>query len=172
MKSSPKTALIVTAIIAVIIIIIWIVTSPSSQVALEQTPAPVVATPAPQGASLTLISPVGGAVEVGQPQHIKWTSQNYTAPTVTINVLRQVSTSPLSYTLVRTVASATANDGDAVWVPAKSDVGTNIVIEVACAVTNEACQSARSTTPIAVATGSKSANTASVYSALEWNENK
>ncbi len=170
MNSSPKSALIVSAVIAIIILIIWMVTAPSSQVALVETPAPV--TPRVAGAVLTLVSPIGGSAEVGQPQHITWTSQNYNAPTVSINVLRQVSVSPASYELVRTISSATVNDGDALWVPAKSDVGTNIVIEIGCAVSDQGCQSTRSTSPIAVANGVKSANTASVYASMEWDQNR
>lgn len=168
MKSSPKTALIVTMIIAAVILIIAALTSPGSdQVAVV---APV--EQAPQNASLTLISPVGGTVQVGQVQHITWTSQNYNSNTVSINVLRKVSDAPVSYELIRTISAATANDGDAVWVPTKAEVGTNIIIEVACSFSNQGCQAIRSAASLAVVDTGHTSNTASVYSAIEAEENK
>ena len=79
----------------------------------------------------------------------------------------------MSYKLIRTIASFTQNDGDAVWVPSKTEIGQNIVIEIACTVTNEKCQATRSTSPIAVIDSGLSAkNTASVYSAFEQSQNK
>ncbi len=172
MKSSPKTALIVSVAIAAIILIIAALTSSSSNVATN-VEAPVAQAPVEQTASLTLTDSISGTVKVGEVQHIKWTSQNYPSPTVTINLLRQESSDPVSYKLIRTIASFTQNDGDAVWVPSKTEIGQNIVIEIACTVTNEKCQATRSTAPIAVVdAGSSAKNTASVYSAFEQSQNK
>ena len=171
MKFSPKLALIVTVIIAAVIFIVASLTAPgSTQPAV--TPAPVANTPVVAGASLTLIDSIPGSVKVGEVQHIKWTSNNYSSPTVTINLLRLESASPVSYKLIRTIAAFTQNDGDAVWVPSKSEIGQNVVIEVACTITNQKCDASRSTAPIAVVDAGRSSNTASVYSAFEQSQNK
>lgn len=173
MKSSPKTALIITAIIAIVILIIAALTSTGSDVATNSTPvAPVEQAPVDTGASLTLVDPIAGTVQVGQVQRIKWTSSNYSSPTVSINLLRQVSTDPVRFELIRTVAAFTQNDGEAVWVPSKTEVGQNIVIEIACTISNESCKASRSIAPIAVVDAGRNSNTASVYSAFEQSQNK
>lgn len=171
MKSSPKVALIVVIIIAAIILIIAGLTSPSSNITTD-VQTPVAQAPTERAATLTLTDPISGTVKVGEVQHITWTSQNYASPTVTINLLRQESANPVSYKLIRTIAAFTQNDGDAVWVPSKTEIGQNVVIEVACTVTNESCKASRSVAPIAVVDAGRTSNTASVYSAFEQSQNK
>ena len=120
-------------------------------------------------ATLTLTSTAtANTASVGDLQHITWTSSNYSAATVAINIIRKVSDNPISYELVRQVASSTANDGDAVWVPALSDVGPNTYIQVACVQSAQACTSAPlSEQAVAVVNDGKFSNTASAYQAIE-----
>lgn len=119
-------------------------------------------------ASLALTSVPVGSVDVGELQHIRWVSSNYGASTVSLNIIRKVSDDPASYELVRQVANATKNDGDAVWVPAPSDVGTGTYVEIGCAESIQSCTA----TPLpeqslAVENDGRYANTASVFEAIE-----
>jgi len=119
-------------------------------------------------AKLTLLAPAGKAVTIGQPQTVTWTSGNGQPSKVTINIIRKVSDNPASYELVRTIASDTANDGKAVWIPNEDDAGFNVSLEVACGDSNEACEAADSVSaPLAVVNGGNVSNTASAYEALE-----
>ena len=156
--------LIAVIIIAVIILVIAALVSP------KQSPAPVVDTQA-GAAILTLLSPVGSTVEVGQRQNVTWTSTNYKARTVALNVTRKVGSNPDRFELVRTISPALKNDGTAVWVPAKSDLGANIYLELACAPTEQGCVSARSSGSFAVIAGSRNSNVAALYEASEALEN-
>ena len=102
------------------------------------------------------------------PAHHLDLVQRYAAPTVAINIIRKTSDNPATYVLVRQVASSTANDGDAVWVPALGDVGPNTYIQVACVESAQACTSAPlNVQPLAVVNDGKNANTASAYQAIE-----
>lgn len=122
-----------------------------------------------QPATLTMTSTAtANTASVGDLQHITWTSSNYAAPTVAINIIRKVSDNPAQYELVRQVASSTANDGDAVWVPALSDMGPNTYIQVACVQSAQACTAAPlNDQPLAVVNDGKSSNTAAAYAAIE-----
>ncbi|MEK7610097.1 MAG: hypothetical protein AAB470_03220 [Patescibacteria group bacterium] len=160
MTKQLKT-LAVVVVIAAVILVIAAITAPKS-----------VPTQVTGDASLSLINQSGGNVEVGQIQNIKWTSSNYIPKTVGVNIIRKVSDNPASYELVRTVASATLNDGSAVWVPAKTDAGDNIFVEVACAVSAQECRASESTVALAVLDTGLYSNTAAAYQAIEANENK
>jgi hypothetical protein len=119
--------------------------------------------------SVTAIN--ASSVEVGELQKIGWTSKRYTPSTVSLNIIRKVSDNPARYKLVRTVTSATANDGSAVWVPAKIDVGTDTFVEVGCAFSAHACSSSVTNVALAVVDTGRYANTANVYGAIEQKEN-
>ena len=123
-------------------------------------------------ASLSLTNLSGGTVDVGQIQHVNWTADNYAAPTVSVNVIRKVSDNPARYELVRTVASAKSNNGSAVWVPAKTDAGTDVLIQVGCAVTSQAGTAGVSASPVAVLDTGLYDNTAAAYQAIEQLDNK
>jgi hypothetical protein len=111
------------------------------------------------------------SVEVGDLQKIGWTSKNYSPATVAVNIIRKVSDNPARYELVRTVTSATTNDGSAVWVPAKTDVGTNTFVELGCTLSGQACSSSVTGSALAVVDTGRFSNTANVYSAIEQREN-
>jgi hypothetical protein len=65
---------------------------------------------------------------------IQWDSTNFSAgATVTINLIKKVSDSPISYEFVRTIASNTANDGSESWAPEANESGDAFYIEVVCA---------------------------------------
>ena len=136
----------------------------ASSVASAQAAGPV--------AKLTLVAPVSGTIEIGKTQTVVWKSSNYAAPTVSINVIRKIGSNPNRYTLVRTVAAATQNDGSATWVPSNFDLG-QVSIEVGCTPSKVACQSGVNTTSnLAVITSAKYLNTASAFQAIEASKNK
>ncbi len=162
MKKSTKTLIGVIAL-AVIILIIAVFTTPTS------TPTP--SQDVSGDASLTLVSPFGGIVELGQRQNVKWTSFNYLPKTIGINIIRKVSENPSRYELVRTVSAATLNDGNGVWVPAQMDLGNNVYVEVTCAVSDLACTASESSDSLAVINSDRYSNTASAYQAIEAEEN-
>ena len=128
---------------------------------------------APVGAKLSIVSPVSGKIELGKTQTVAWTSSNYAPATVRVNVIRKVGSNPNRYALVRTVASATKNDGSATWVPSTLDVGSGISLEVGCAPSKVACQSGVNTaSSLAVIQSTKYTNTASAFQAIEASNNK
>ncbi|MDQ5893724.1 MAG: hypothetical protein QG640_737 [Patescibacteria group bacterium] len=122
---------------------------------------------------LSLTSHKGGeTIEIGNKQALKWTASNYSSDNVKVNVIKKVSSNPNRYELVRTVSDKTLNDGVATWIPAKSDIGNNIFVEIGCKDTVKACRSAITASSIAVINSNKYMNTASAYSALESTDNK
>ncbi len=162
MTKSIKTLIGVIVIAAVILVIAATTkTTPVSNQADLNSPA-----------TLTLVSPFGGTAEVGKLQGIAWTSRNYGSDTIAVNIIRKISDNPSRYELVRTVSIATLNDGSAVWVPALTDVGSDIYVEVACAVSGQACTASASTASLAVLDTGRYDNTASVLEAIEAAQNK
>lgn len=156
-----KTLIIVIALAIIIVAIALITSSPSTETPVSVGPA-----------SLTLISPVGGTVEVGNQTDVRWTSQNYSADKVAVNIIRKVGDNPARYELVRTVAVATSNDGSALWVPAMTDVGANTFVEVGCTLSAQACTATTPILALAVIDTGKYSNTAAVYEAIEQSANK
>lgn len=149
-------------ILAVIILIVAFATSPKVDVPQTDVSSP---------ASLTLIGPAGATVSVGQRQDVEWLSDNYSAPTVTVNIIRKVGESPIRYELVRTVSAGTSNDGLALWIPTLLEAGDDIFVEVGCTLSSQACTASQSVAALAVVDTGRSSNTASVYEALEREEN-
>jgi len=135
----------------------------------SQTGAPSGTADLSQPASLALTSSAtANTVAVGDLQHIRWTSTNYGAPTVAINIIRKVGDNPAKYELVRRVTASTKNDGDAVWVPAPGDVGSNTFIEVACVESAQSCTASPiQPQPLAVVNNGTNSNTAAAYQAIE-----
>ena len=124
-------------------------------------------------ATLTISNPISGNVEVGQTQTVTWTSNNYSSPTVSVNLIRKVSDNPARYKLVRTISASTKNDGSATWVPAPTDVGAGLSIEIGCTSSAKPCQAADTlNTNLAVVPSTRFANTANAYSAIEQLNNK
>lgn len=122
-------------------------------------------------AVITMLSPSISSVDVGQTQTIRWTASNYSPETVSIRLIRKVSDSPAQYEVVRTITENAKNDGKAVWVPASTDIGDNLYLEIGCANTNNACSSGVSGSAIAVTDTGKFSNTAAVYQSIESENN-
>jgi hypothetical protein len=138
----------------------------SSSVVVGKIPKPT--------ATLAVLAPSEGKFETGEAQTIKWTSKNYSQNKVSINLLRKVSDDPATYKLVRVISKSTANDGVATWVPALTDVGEGLIIEVACVSGTQACiagQTSEANGGLAVVKGNRFANTASAYKAIESENN-
>lgn len=124
-------------------------------------------------ALLSLTSHKGGeTIEVGNKQALKWTASNYSSTDVKVNVIKKVSSNPNRYELVRSVSDKTVNDGVATWIPAKSDIGNNIFVEIGCKDSKVTCRSAITSSSLAVINSNKYMNTASAFSALEKEDNK
>ncbi|MDE1975097.1 MAG: hypothetical protein KGI49_01110 [Patescibacteria group bacterium] len=118
-------------------------------------------------ASITLLAPSGGNVDVGSIQHVKWISDNDAAGTVSVSVIRKVSDDPAVYEPVRTIAASKSDNGNAVWVPAKTDAGSDTFIQVGCAVSDQACTAGVSGSGLAVLDTGVNSNAASAYQAIE-----
>ena len=165
MNKTIKTALYSCSVLIIALAIVTFVTKGSHQASnfgLSVEPAATA-----DQASLAVLSPASGTVNVGQKQDVSWTSSDYKAPTVSIAVIRKVSDNPARYELVRTVTAATQNDGSAVWVPSKSDVGQNTLIQVGCALTAQACTAGTSNGALAVIDTGKYSNAAATWQAIE-----
>lgn len=118
--------------------------------------------------SLSFVSAPVGSVDAGQAQKVAWTSKGPAPASVSVNLIKKVSDNPARYALVRTVAAAKANNGSATWVPAPTDVGTGLSIEVGCVASANACTAAENTSaPLAVVNDGRYANTASAYQSIE-----
>jgi hypothetical protein len=168
MKSNKSSYAVWTAIIVVILVLIagaLLMNKQANRTSTADMSAP---------ASLALVNMNSGeTASVGNIEHIRWTSTNYAAPTVSIDIIRKVSDNPISYELVRQVASSTENDGDAVWVPAMSDVGPDTYVVVGCAISDQACTATPlPPQPLAVVNTGNSADTAAAYQAIEQLNNK
>lgn len=84
--------------------------------------------------SVTDNSQAGASVLVST-RTIRWSSTNYPAAAgVNINLLRKVSSSPLSYELVRVIATDSPNDGTETWSNLSTDTG-ELYVEIACSST-------------------------------------
>lgn len=150
-----------------VIVIIAIIT-------LAVVASSVMAEAATSSAKLTLKAPVSGNFEMGQAQTIKWSSSNYSGSTVSIRLIRKVSSNPNRYEVVRTISGATANDGTATWIPSAAEAGlSGLSFEIGCATSAQACQSGTATgSSLAVVRSTRYSNTASVFKALEAVNNK
>ncbi len=101
-------------------------------------------------------------VELGQIQDINWASENYQPKTVSIQLIKQVSNSPISYELVRVLVDKTKNDGHAVWIPAKQDLTDNLLVEINCDSSTIACVSSKNDKLLAVINSDRYSNTATI----------
>jgi hypothetical protein len=155
------------SVIGVIIIAIAFVIAGMNLISKESTDLPVAGV-----ASITLSNFNSSTVEIGDLQKVRWITTNYVPATVTLNVIRKVGDNPARYELVRTVSPATSNDGSAVWVPAKVDMGSNIFVEVGCTLSSQECHASQPTFSLAVVDTGLYANTASAYKAIEQLQNK
>ncbi|MDE1946547.1 MAG: hypothetical protein KGI23_01485 [Patescibacteria group bacterium] len=172
MRKSPNKWLTVASVLTAIIVV-----STALNVPGNQSPSPVAVSnnvSVSGEASLALTGSIGGTVDVGQEQTIHWISSNYSMPTVSVSLIRKIGDNPVRYKLVRVIATSTANDGSAVWVPAATDVGNNLSIEIGCAVSSQTCHGAISPSDanLAVVNSGRFANTAAAYRAIERENNK
>lgn len=125
-----------------------------------------------RSASFSLI-PITGTVEAGQKQTVRWISSAYQGSEVSINLARKVSSNPDRYQLVRVISERTANDGVATWVPANSDIGYDLVLEVGCVDSKVACRAGNTVgSNLAVIRSTRFANTASAFQAIEAADNR
>ncbi len=122
-------------------------------------------------ASLEVTSSVSSQIEVGDVQDITWNSFNYTSQVVGINVIREVGTNPHRYELVRSLKGTISNDGKAVWVPTYKDIGDNVIIEVACKNTLEACTSDRTSSRSMVINSDRYTSLAQAFESFEMLRN-
>lgn len=129
--------------------------------------------PAP-AAKLALVAPVSGSFETGQTQSVKWTSTGTKVSTVSVRLIRKVSSNPARYEVVRTISASTANDGSATWVPSNVEAGmNNLSLEIGCKPSAIGCQAGTNTTKtLSVTRTSRYANTASAFQAIEAQNNK
>ncbi len=125
------------------------------------------------GASISLVSPVKGTIEVGQVWNVRWSTRNYPSKTVSVNLIKKVSSNPNTYALVRTVAASTPNDGKATWVASSNDVGSSVSLEIGCARSKVACVAGDNTSSaLAVVPSTRYSNTAAAFKAIEQSKNK
>lgn len=82
--------------------------------------------------SITDVASTAGAIFAGG-KIISWQTANYPANAgVNINLIRKISDSPKEFTLVRTLATDTPNDGEETWVPQEGENSDDLYIEVTC----------------------------------------
>ena len=116
---------------------------------------------------------VKNTVEVGQTQRVLWTAKSINAGTVSVNLIKKVSDNPAKYVLVRTISNAKTNNGRATWVPASTDVGTGLSLEVGCVPSTKACVALENhTSDLSVVTSNRFANTAAAFQAIEAQGNR
>lgn len=136
--------------------------------------ASTVAEAATTNAKLSLVAPVSGSFAMGQTQTVKWSSTNYVAPTVSVRLIKKVSSNPARYEVVRTISAATKNDGSATWVPSAIESGVSgLSLEIGCTPSAVACQAGNSTgSTLAVTRSTRYSNSASAFQAIEAAKNK
>ena len=168
MKTYPNKWIVIASVLTAIIVV-------STALNIPGTPSPIVITDnfgTSGHTRFTLLNPNISSVEVGQAETIRWISEGYNPKTVSINLIRKVANASEQYELIRTIATSTMNDGVAIWVPWKSDVGDNLYIEIGCELSQNSCNAGGSISPIAVNDTGKFANTAASYRAIEELNNR
>ncbi|MFA6459036.1 MAG: hypothetical protein WCV79_01395 [Candidatus Paceibacterota bacterium] len=111
------------------------------------------------------------SIDLGIPQNIRWSVSDFPSEFVKISIIRKTASNPDTYELVRTVSDKTPNDGVATWVPTEGDVGTDMLAEVGCTESTEACSPSVSRSKIAVNYSRDNLNTAALYQAIEQKNN-
>lgn len=67
-------------------------------------------------------------------QTITWQTSGYPTNTgVDINLIKKISDTPLSYSLVRQIATHISNTGSYTWIPKTNETGDDLYVEVVCA---------------------------------------
>ena len=131
-----KKIIIPVALVVVIALAVVSITKNDEQPVAEATP--IVATAdAPEAtvAIQAVTDNVGLASVAGvRSKTVSWEARNFPANIgVDINLLRKVSDSPISYTLVRKIVSNTNHDGSEIWTPTASEIVNDLYLEVTCA---------------------------------------
>ena len=133
MKSNNNKSYIWLAIsLLAVIVIVW-----AGAVIVNRSSTPSVDTSKP--ASLSLLGSSLNTAAVGELSNIRWTSSNYGAQNVSVNLIRKVSDNPASYKLVRVIAASTPDDGSVAWTPLATDAGANTYVQIGCAASAQAC---------------------------------
>lgn len=81
------------------------------------------------------IKPLSGIASVfaANSRVINWETSSFPADAgVNINLLKKVSDSPIEYTLVKNIATNTANDGQETWNATAEELNSGLFIEVTC----------------------------------------
>ena len=124
-----KNTYIALSIIIVFGIFLWVFLSSKK----EETPGTGPATVSTL--SVSNVTSPALAVLAGT-QVINWKTSNYPANVgVNINLIRKISDSPTEFTLVRTLATDTLNDGEESWIPQSGEDTDDLFIEVICSST-------------------------------------
>ena len=167
MQKFFSTWLIIGSVLTVIFVfsLVFVTRTPS----LPTPTSPEISKDFQSEASLQLVAPLNGTIEVGQTQTVRWVSSNYGSSVVGINLIRKISENPIQYALVRVIADRTPNDGNATWVPAVTDGGLDLSIEIVCVTSTQACRAgnAPKESRLAVVNTGRFANTANAYKAIE-----
>lgn len=71
---------------------------------------------------------------------VAWVPAYITSPNVQIAVIRKISDTPQTYTLVRFLATSTPNTGTFAYFASSTDSGADRYIQVGCTLTSFACQ--------------------------------
>lgn len=95
---------------------------------------------------------MAASVVLSSTKVITWQTVDYPANVgVNINLLRQTSNSPITYSLIRTLAKDTPNDGTESFVLKSGETGSDVYAEVACSSTYKFKQECKlSSTPFKV----------------------
>lgn len=97
--------------------------------------------------SVTPETVAGAAVIFSGSRIIRWQTSTYPGGVgVDINLLRKVSNSPTTFTLVRQIAKDTPNTGKKTWIPSAGETGNDLYIEVTCTNTyqfKQGCQAGK-----------------------------
>ena len=77
-------------------------------------------------------------VKTNSSQDILWSSENFPKDgLININLIKKTSDSPAEYTLVRALHTNIANTGTATWTPTRSEIGSDLMIEIGCSSSTE-----------------------------------
>jgi len=124
-----KNRYIFVSLVVIVLVIVFFALRPS-QKKEEVSPTSSVATVSTL--SITDVTSPASAVLAGA-KNINWQTANYPANAgVNINLIRKISDSPREFTLVRTLETDTANDGQETWIPQNGENTNNLYVEVTC----------------------------------------
>ena len=115
--NKSKLVFLVITIVALVIILLAYRPSPPATVS-----------------TLSIVDNISSASAVlAGTKTVNWQTANYPAGVgVNINLIRKISDSPKQFTLVRTLATDTPNDGQETWTPQEGESSDDLYVEVTC----------------------------------------